>query len=53
MGEMDRRKKLSDADVRGLRALYATGTWTQVGLAKVFGVSAPQISLIVRGKSRV
>jgi len=48
----DRRCKLTDDDADNIRFLYATGSWTQVGLAAEFGVTQPQISKIVNNKQR-
>lgn len=48
---VDARRKLTDAQVREIRELKASG-WIQKSLAEKFGVSQTQISLIVRGKSR-
>jgi hypothetical protein len=33
-----------------IRQLYRTGNWTQQGLARMFGTSRPNISLILSGK---
>ena len=52
MIEVDRRRKLTNNQVRALRELRATGQFTQSALAKMFGISQTQVSLIVRGKSR-
>lgn len=41
-------KKLTEEDVLDIRALYATGEWTQWDLADAFGVQQNTISRIVR-----
>lgn len=48
----DRRCRLTNGQVLAIRELWATGLWTQTWLARRFGVSQPQVSLIVRGGSR-
>jgi hypothetical protein len=45
------RAKLTDDDVRAIRADYATGKWTYRDLAYVYGVGVAAIGGIVRGKS--
>jgi hypothetical protein len=42
--------RLTDAQVIEIRALYATGAYTQAALAAQFGVHQTNISLIVNGK---
>lgn len=42
--------KLIDKQVIDIRRIYATGTITQVGLAKAYGASQPLISAIVLGR---
>ncbi len=39
--------KVSEADVVAIRELYASGGWTQKKLAERFGISQPNVSLIV------
>lgn len=43
--------KLSENDVRAIRRLYAAGGCSQQRLARSFGVSQLNISMIVRGKT--
>jgi len=43
-------QRLTADQVREIRALYATGAWTQKRLAERFGVTHTQISHIVRGE---
>lgn len=43
--------KLTDDDVRLIRALYNRGEATQVTLAATYGVLQPTISSIVLGKT--
>ncbi|MGV7698396.1 hypothetical protein PJM27_22390 [Mycobacterium kansasii] len=43
------RAKLSDDDVRDIRADYAAGRWSQKDLAYIYGVSQPTISGVVNG----
>lgn len=42
---------LVEADVTEIRRLYATGTLTQSQIAERFGISRPNVSLIVTGKT--
>ena len=42
------RRKLTDDDVRDIRARYATGTISQRSLASEYGVTQPNIGRIVR-----
>lgn len=49
-GERNGRAKLTEADIRKIRTVYATGNVTQQTLANQFGVTNVQISLIVRRK---
>lgn len=51
-GEDHGRHKVTDAQVREIRRLYATGKHSQQALAKKFGVWQSQISRIVLGKNR-
>jgi hypothetical protein len=46
-GQLNGRAKLTRADVDRIRALYATGIYTQVGLALTYGVSKSTISHII------
>ena len=50
-GERNGRAKLTDADIHTIRALKATGRFTQKKIAEEFGVGQKTISFIVRGKS--
>lgn len=52
-GERHGCAKLTDQDVRDIRANYLLCRVTQTELGKRFGVSHAQIGFIVRGKSRV
>lgn len=47
-----RRYKLDLDQAAEIRALYATGVYKQVELAREYGVSQPQISKIVNNKQR-
>lgn len=49
-GEAHTNAKLTNADARSIRRLYAQGT-TQVEIARRFGVSQRVVSLITRGES--
>ena len=51
-GERNGMALLSDAVVREIRALYASGTVTQVALAEMYGITQGQISRLVTGKRR-
>lgn len=51
-GEAHPSTRLSDAGVEEIRNLRSKG-WTQVSLAKRFGVGRTQIGRIVRGEQRV
>lgn len=50
-GETNGWAKLTADQVREIRALYATGEWRQVDLAKRFGTPQPNISAILRRKA--
>jgi hypothetical protein len=50
-GEQHKRAKLCRADVAEIRALYATGQYTQRQLGDAFGVSNGQVSSVVRGEA--
>lgn len=43
--------KLTDDDVRAIRADYAAGKWSVADLAYIYGVSKCAIGGVVRGKS--
>ena len=51
-GELNGAAKLSNASVRQIRELHTTGRYLQRELAAMFGVSRPNISLVVNRKSR-
>lgn len=51
-GEEHYRAKLTDAQVRFIRGMYATGDITQEELGRLFGVHQVEISAIVRHKVR-
>jgi hypothetical protein len=51
-GENTAKTKLTDEQVRQIRAMYATGLYSGYKLAPLFGVGPGHINLIVRGKSR-
>ncbi len=46
----DSRYKLSEGDVRDIRAMYASGAWKQAEIAEQYKVTQPQISKIVNNK---
>lgn len=46
----NKKRKLSEAAIAELRALYATGQFSQTELAQRFGVTQMMVSLIVREK---
>lgn len=48
---LQHRAKLTPQQVQEIRDLYQSGNYTQVVLAKQFGVAPPQIHCIVRNKS--
>lgn len=50
-GERVNTAKLTKLKVKRIRALFATGRFTQIALATRFGVSGNQINLIVRNLS--
>ena len=50
-GLQDRRKKLTDAQRQEIKELYATGSFSLNGLAKVYGVSKKTVLLIVNEES--
>lgn len=52
-GVLAKYRKLSDAEVRDIRALYAVGNTTMQRLAERFDVSDSQISSIVNNQSRM
>jgi len=45
------RAKLTEADVRAIRADYAAGKWNQADLAYIYGVSQSNMSCVVGGKT--
>jgi hypothetical protein len=45
------RSKLTDDDVRAIRADYATGRWTHRDLAYIYDVAPAAIGSVIRGKS--
>jgi len=47
-GERNGVAKLTEAKVRRIRALYATGRYTQRQLGEMFGMGQPQVGCIVR-----
>lgn len=51
-GERNGQAKLSDAQVFELRALYVSGTHTQLALSCLFGVSNQHVSRLVSEKRR-
>lgn len=50
-GERNGRAKLTEVQVWEIRALYASGEYSQHAIASRFGVSRPQISAIVNFKN--
>ena len=50
-GERHGRARLTDDDVRQIRAIYAAGTMSQTELGRLFKVTQVQISSIVRRES--
>jgi hypothetical protein len=48
-GNRSNAKKLSDREVERMRALWATGDWTQAALADAFDVNNATVSRTVRG----
>lgn len=52
-GERQGSHKLTEAEVRAIRADYATGKFTQIELARAYKTSPMNMSLILRGKSWV
>lgn len=51
-GERHGATRLSDATVVEIRALYASGRWTQRALAETFGVSVAWVNALVHGRWR-
>jgi hypothetical protein len=51
-GEGHYNTRLTDENVREIRALYATGEWLQRELADKFGVNASYISELTSGRRR-
>lgn len=47
----DRCPKLTDDDVRAIRAEYAAGRWTQTDLAYIYGVNQSTVQAVVRGRT--
>lgn len=47
------RAKLTDEDVRAIRAAYAAGKWSQHDLAYIYGVTQSTISAVVSGDTHV
>lgn len=45
------KAKLSDDDVRAMRAEYATGKWERADLAYIYGVSVGAIGAVLNGRS--
>lgn len=52
VGENHGKCKVSDTDCELIKIKYATGNYTQKEIGDEFGVSQPQVSYIIRGKSR-
>lgn len=52
-GEHHHRARFTDEEVAAIRDLYATGTWSQYRIARLFGAVQPTISAIVNRKSRI
>ena len=50
-GHMRGRPKLTRQQVAEIKELYGTGTWTQAGLGRKFGVGQANISMLLTGKS--
>jgi predicted XRE-type DNA-binding protein len=50
-GELNIKAKLTEHDVRVIRDLYKSGTWSQQRIADTYGLSQPSISAIVIGKN--
>jgi hypothetical protein len=48
----DRKRKLSDSDVRKIRELYNAGDVTQSSLSTLFSVHPSVISRVINGKRR-
>ncbi|WP_309076019.1 hypothetical protein [Paenarthrobacter sp.] len=51
-GELKENHKLTDDQVEDLKAMKASGTFTNKEVANAFGVSASLVSLIVNGHRR-
>jgi len=45
------RAKLTDDEVRAIRADYAAGKWTQGELAYIYGVSVGAVGAVLSGRS--
>lgn len=50
-GDLNPAAKITEADVRKIRALYATGQYRQIDLARRFGLTQWPISAIIRRKT--
>lgn len=48
----DRRKKLTRDAIQTIRYRYLVAGWSQLRLARAFGISQQHVSLIVRGHRR-
>ena len=49
-GEQHWRAELTESQVREIRDLYASGCYTQLGVAKIFNVSRTTVNLVVNYK---
>jgi len=52
MGELHPQAVISDAGIRHIREVYASGKVSQYELAKKFGVSQVWVGQVVRGERR-
>jgi acetylglutamate kinase len=50
-GSNNKKSKLSDIDCEEIRKLYASGTNTFVGIAKIYNVSKAAIAGVVKNKT--
>lgn len=50
-GEKNWNAKLSESKVEEIRKLYASGEYTGVALAKIYGIQTCQANMIIRGQS--
>lgn len=52
-GASNPKARLTDASVKDIRELYATGTWTQMDLAAKYGVSTTAVFNVIAGRTWV